>query len=100
MIGKGVFEDFPGNNTDLNNTAGGVLLFSYKHVLKYKELHLLPVQRYDLQNDNDSVTEKYWRASNKPIFYPDGELVYIIHTAEDITAQVKAKSMEEQMKGM
>ncbi|HUP12891.1 MAG TPA: PAS domain S-box protein, partial [Niastella sp.] len=100
MIGKGVFEAFPVNNTDPNYTGGSDLLLSYMHVLKCKEPHYLPVQRYDLQHEDGSFTEKYWKVSNTPVFSPDGDVAYIIHTAEDITAEVKAKGLEEKMKGM
>lgn len=95
LIGKGVFEAFPANSTDPKYKGDRDLLTSFQHVLQHKEPHFLPLQRYDLQNDDGSFTEKYWSASNKPVFAPDGEVVYIIHTAEDISELIKAEKRDE-----
>lgn len=95
LIGKGVFEAFPANNADPNHKGDKDLFFSFQYVLQHKEPHFLPLQRYDLPNGDGSFTEKYWRASNTPVFTPDGNVAYIIHTAEDITEQIKAEKREE-----
>ncbi|HZH37238.1 MAG TPA: PAS domain-containing protein, partial [Flavisolibacter sp.] len=99
MIGKGIFEAFP-VNMESNNTNGEDLLASYNHVILHKEPHFLPRQRYDLKNTDGSFTEKYWKINNAPVFSPDREVVYIIHTAEDITDQVRAEKRETQIKGI
>ncbi|SHF14274.1 PAS domain S-box-containing protein [Cnuella takakiae] len=90
VIGKGVFEAFP-VNTDPNYTGGSELFNSYQHAILKREPHVLPVQRYDLKNEDGSFTEKYWRVSNRPVLSPDGEVAYVINSCEDITAQVKAE---------
>jgi hypothetical protein len=100
LTGKGIFEAFPGNNTDPSDTGKTDLYASYQHVLRHKEAHFLPVQRYDLLNADGSFSEKYWRASNTPVLSPEGDVVYIIHTAEDITHEVLFRAREEKIKGM
>jgi len=95
IIGKGVFEVFPGNSDDPQNTGEKDLRASYQHVLVHKVAHELPLQRYDLKNEDGSFTEKYWKASNKPVLSPDGEIAYILHTAEDITGLVMVKKTQE-----
>lgn len=93
IIGKGVFDAFP-VNTDPSYSGGEELLASYLHVANHKHEHFIPVQRYDLMNEDGSFTEKYWRISNKPVFAPDGEVIFIIHTSEDITAEIRSEKRE------
>ena len=100
IIGKGIFEMFPANPNDPTDTGASDLENSLAHVRLNKQAHQLPVQRYDIAGENGSFSERYWRASNKPVFSPDGEVVYIIHSADDITAQVKAAKRELQLEGI
>ena len=79
IIGKGVFEMSPANPDDPTDTGASDLGNSLEHVRLYKEPHQLPVQRYDIAGENGGFSERYWRASNKPVFSPDGEVAYIIH---------------------
>lgn len=99
IIGKGIFEAFPGS-PDPDNTGVRELLASLNHVLEYKEPHQLPVQRYDTASEDGRFVERYWRASNKPVFAPDGQVAYIIHSAEDITEQVISAQKQKQMEGI
>lgn len=101
MIGRGVFDVFPPNTSDPSDTGGKDFLASLQYVLSYKKPHYLPAQRYDITDSDGRFVEKYWRAESKPVLSPDsGEVLYIIHTTEDITDQVKAAEMKEQIKGM
>ncbi|MBB1283109.1 PAS domain-containing protein [Flavisolibacter sp. BT320] len=100
VIGKALFEAHPGNPTDPSDNGVSNLRSSLENVLRYKEIHQLPVQRYDLPNDQGGFTEKYWRASNRPVLNKEGEVAYIIHTAEDITHEIKARELEEKIKGL
>ena len=60
----------------------------------------MPTQRYDVAGDNGTFSERYWRAVNKPVFAPGGDVAYIIHNAEDITVMTKAAEMEKHMKDL
>jgi PAS domain S-box-containing protein len=100
VIGKALFEAHPGNPTDPSDNGVSNLRSSLEHVLRYKEVHQLPVQRYDLPDDQGGFAEKYWRASNRPVLNNEGEVAYIIHTAEDITHEIKARELEEKIKGL
>lgn len=100
VIGKPLFEAHPGNATDPTDNGANNLRTSLDHVLRYKEIHQLPVQRYDLPDEQGGFSEKYWRASNRPILNSEGEVAYIIHTAEEITTQIKAAQRELQLEGI
>ncbi|TDH24617.1 PAS domain S-box protein [Segetibacter sp. 3557_3] len=99
LIGKGVFEAFDVTSC-ANRNAGKELLLSYQHVCQQGQPHFLPMQRYDLKNDDGTFTEKYWRVSNAPVTAPDGEVKYVLHTSEDITELVRAERREAGIKGM
>ena len=100
IIGKGIFEAFPGNPSDSTDTGTSNLRASLEYVLSQKKPHHLPTQRYDVAGENGSFSERYWRASNKPVFSAGLEVAYIIHSAEDITPEVMVAEIEKQMKGL
>ncbi|HVG13986.1 MAG TPA: PAS domain S-box protein [Chitinophagaceae bacterium] len=100
MIGKGVFEVFPPNPADPEDTGGQDLEASLNYVLSNKVPHQLPVQRYDITGPEGHYIKKYWKAESRPVLTPEGTVAYIIHTTEDITDQVLAAEIKEQMKGM
>ena len=100
IVGKGIFEAFPGNPDDPTDTGTNDLRASLEEVLRQKKPHHLPAQRYDVAGDNGTFSERYWKAVNIPVFSPGGDVAYIIHNAEDITVMVKAAAMEKHMKGL
>jgi PAS domain S-box-containing protein len=99
IIGKGFFEAFP-DSSDPNNMGVSNLRASLEYVLLNKEPHEIPVQRYDTAGADGQFIERYWKAINKPVLSPDGEVAYIIHSAEEITDQVKAENREVQIEGI
>jgi hypothetical protein len=100
VIGKGVFEVFPPNVNDPTDTGAQDFLASLQYVINHKEPHQLPIQRYDIMDNQGRYMEKYWKAESKPMLSPEGEVAYIIHSTEDITDQVMADEMKQQIKGM
>lgn len=98
LIGKGMFEAFPTNHDDPADTGTNDVRASLDQVRLGKKPHHLPVQRYDVMGEDGVFTERYWKAVNKPLLSPEGEVVYILHIAEDITAQVKDIELRAQMK--
>ncbi|MDQ6814528.1 MAG: PAS domain-containing protein, partial [Bacteroidota bacterium] len=98
LINKPFFEPFPGNTDDPDFTGQNAVITSFEHVISCKELHRMPVIRYDLQNDEGNFTELYWSVYNKPVLDNEGNVIYILHTSEDITDQVKARQKEEKIK--
>ncbi|HTE25057.1 PAS domain-containing sensor histidine kinase [Flavitalea sp.] len=103
MINRPFFEPFPANpsNPDDPNSAGqNIVLDSFQHVIKYKAIHQLPIIRYDLENDQGNFTELYWKVFNKPVLDSEGNVIYIIHTSEDITALVKSERRDKELKAI
>ncbi len=100
LIGKGHFEMFPESPDDPHFSGEQNIRASFDYVLKHKKPHLLQQQRYDIPNSDGTFREKYWKIYNVPVLSDAGEVLYIIHTSEDITALVKAERREEGIRGI
>lgn len=100
LIGKGLFEAFPNNPDDPNQTSEKTVRASLEYALTHKEPHHLPLQRYDISKQDGTFEERYWLASNRPVLSEDGSVIYLIHAAEDVTDRLKADQREAQIKSM
>lgn len=95
ILGQNFFDVFPPNPDDPDSNGERIVSSSFQFVIENKKEHQLPVQRFDVKNDDGSFIEKYWRARNNSILTPEGEVAYIMHSAEDITEQVIAEQKAE-----
>ena len=100
LINKGIFETSAANPADLNDDGAKKLFESFTDVLKNKTKQEMPSQRYDVANVNGKYAERYWKAINQPVLDTEGNVQFIVHTAEEITAQVKIRQSESLIKGM
>ncbi|WP_165958269.1 PAS domain S-box protein [Segetibacter sp. 3557_3] len=89
LVGKSIFEAFPPNSSDPTFNGHTELLASLELVLKNKMSHRRE-QRYDLVLNEGLFQETYWDTINTPVLNDDGEVTYIVHTTENITARVIA----------
>lgn len=92
VIGHNIFEIFPDNPND--EFADGVkqLKFSLMQVLNYKVASTMTLQKYDIRKPDDSGFEvRYWSPRNVPVLDKNGNLVCIVHRAEDVTEFVSLK---------
>ncbi len=89
ILGRGLFEVFPDNPDD--PAADGVrnLRASLMGVRATRQAHELALQKYDVQRaDGSGFEERWWRPRNTPLLV-DGEVTYIIHHPEDVTAKMQ-----------
>lgn len=100
LVGKGIFEAFPGPPNDSKHSGLVQLRNSLEKVVQHKTSDRMPLVRYDIENGEGSFDERYWSAVNKPVLGDDGELLYIIHTAEELAAQVKAEQTAKKIKSL
>jgi PAS domain S-box-containing protein len=89
IIGKGLFEVFPDNPDDKFADGESNLRNSLNTVLKTKTAHTMAVQKYDIRNTDGTFQVRWWSVVNKPVPNAKGEVQYIIHSAEDVTQQIK-----------
>lgn len=95
IVGKNLFDVFPDNPEDLDNTGELNLGASLKFVLKTKREHSMALQRYDVRQSNGTFVKKYWQPLNQPVLKFDGEIAYIVHSVTDVT---KVVTVEEERK--
>lgn len=95
IIGKNLFEVFPDNPDDPIADGESNLRASLEYVLKNKEAHRMAEQKYDIRNPDGTFEVRYWSPLNKPVLDDNNEVIYLIHSVEDITNRRLA---EEQLK--
>ena len=88
-LGRGVFEVHSDANP-ANAAPSGVanLRASLEAVLRTGAPHRMPVQRYDVRRPDGTWDERYWAPHNVPVRDPAGDVRYILHHVEDVTAAV------------
>ncbi len=100
VIGKSLFDAFPASPDDKDFTGRENVSASFQIVISKKQPHQLPVQRYDITKSDGRFEENYLQATNKPVLDKQGNVMYIIHTAENITDRIKAEQREKKAKGI
>ncbi|MBK4738718.1 diguanylate cyclase domain-containing protein [Noviherbaspirillum pedocola] len=94
MVGKGLFEVFPDNPADAEDTGIEALRQSIAKAVSTGEVQHLAAQRFPIKktmpNGKVIFEERFWNASNTPVFSPDGELLCIHHTTIEVTNEVRA----------
>jgi signal transduction histidine kinase len=94
IVGRDLFDVFPGNPDDPNETGVHNLRASLKRVLESGLPDAMAVQKYDIrrpESEGGGFTERFWSPLNSPVVGPDGAIVYIIHRVEDVTEFVRLK---------
>jgi PAS domain S-box-containing protein len=97
LMGKGIFEVFPANDSDnATDCDSNLTLSSLNTVLKTHKKHQTAIQKYYIPIRGTSEFElKYWESESIPLFDDDGKLKFIIHCITDVTEVKKAKELIE-----
>jgi signal transduction histidine kinase/ActR/RegA family two-component response regulator len=94
IVGRGMFDVFPDNPADVGATGVRNLRASLGRVLATGQPDSMAVQKYDVRRPTEeggAFEERHWSPVNTPILGPDGEIAYIVHRVEDVTAFVRRK---------
>jgi len=93
MVGISLFETFPGNPDDPEDTGESDLRQSLARVAATGRPDTLPAIRYPIQvqlADGGTVfEERFWDAVSTPIFREDGSILCISHSTSDVTERVR-----------
>ncbi|TGL88796.1 response regulator [Leptospira congkakensis] len=101
VIGHNIFEIFPDNPSDPNADGVKQLRFSLMQVINYKVASTMTMQKYDIPKPDGSGFEvRYWSPRNSPVFDEDGNLICIVHRAEDVTEFVYLKQQKLEQSGI
>lgn len=95
IIGRPLFMVFPDNPEDPNTNGTRNLRASLERVITSSKTDEMPIQKYDIRRPEEEggfFEERYWKPVNSPVISPDGKVIQIVHTAEDVTALVQMNS--------
>ncbi|MEU9368166.1 SpoIIE family protein phosphatase [Streptomyces avermitilis] len=90
LVGRYLFDAFPDNPADPGADGVRNLYGSLHRVLRSKEPDTMTVQKYDIPvaGQEGVFAERWWSPVNIPVLAPDGQVVWILHQVEDVTAFV------------
>lgn len=89
VLGCEFLQLFPDGSGD----ATGELRASFRRVLETREPDTLPIDCYALSDSSapEGVKQCYWSVVNRPVLDDRGNVLYIIHRSEDVTALVRTR---------
>ncbi|KOG75943.1 MULTISPECIES: PP2C family protein-serine/threonine phosphatase [Streptomyces] len=92
LLGLHIFTAFPDNPADPDADGVRNLGASLHRVLATSRPDTMGLQKYDIpvMGRPGVFEERWWSPVNTPVLGPDGQVAYIIHRVEDVTAFVKA----------
>ncbi len=98
MIGRGLFEVFPNDPNDLQSTSVSDLSASLYRVISSKQTDVMSVQQYDIPAMDGSAefVRRYWSPVNTPVLNAQGNLICIMHYAEDVTEFILSREHANQ----
>jgi signal transduction histidine kinase/ActR/RegA family two-component response regulator len=86
ILGRNIFEAFPGTPDDLGRTNVAQLQESLARVLRDRLPDHIPLIQYDIPRpDGTGFEERYWSATHTPVFDDAGDLAYILQHTVDVT---------------
>ncbi|KAB1984277.1 SpoIIE family protein phosphatase [Streptomyces triticiradicis] len=94
LLGRYLFDAFPENPADPEAEGVRNLHASLQWVLRSKQPHTMAPQKYDIPvADRPGIfEERWWSAINTPVLGADGQVEWIIHRGEDVTAFILSQS--------
>jgi PAS domain S-box-containing protein len=86
LIGKGIFEAFPGNPEDKISNGVENLKNSLEQVISNKDSHKMPLQKHEIPiHGTTKFKAKYVNIQNIPIKDKNNNITHILHSIEDVT---------------
>lgn len=94
LVGRAVFDAFPDGPQPLN---GAALATSMRGVLSSGRPDELPLLEYGVEPEvgSGTWTRRWWRVVNTPVRAPDGSVVGLLNTVEDVTSAVEERNRTE-----
>jgi PAS domain S-box-containing protein len=95
LLGQQLFDIFPAAPGDHLDSGVDALQHSLAEVIRTGRAHSLPTQRYPVRcigpDGSETFVERFWNATNTPLFDSDGRLHCILHSTVEVTAQKVAE---------
>jgi PAS domain S-box-containing protein len=95
LLGKGLFEVFPGSQADPSEM--GSVAHAFMEVIRTKAIVLQPVFKYEIYiTETNSYETHFWNNHHEPVFGNDGNVAYIINTTTNITDRIRLEQAVEE----
>ncbi|MFF5225970.1 response regulator [Dactylosporangium sp. NPDC000521] len=91
LIGRGVFEAFPVNPDDPESSGIAALDASLRRVLREHTTDVMAIHQYDIPRVGGGFDRRFWAPVNEPVCDEDGQLRWIVHRVDDVTAYVESR---------
>ncbi|MEX5748495.1 PAS domain S-box protein [Massilia sp. X63] len=90
IIGRAIFDVFPDDPEDDDDSGVAALNASLQRVRQTRVPDVMAVQRYPIRRPGGGFELRYWSPINSPVLDADGRVMFIIHRVEDVTDYVLA----------
>jgi PAS domain S-box-containing protein len=96
VVGKGVFEVFPENPAAPSASGPAILRSSLQEAIDTRQPSQMPLVRYDIPDEQGNFAVRYWLSNNKPVLSASGEVLFLLHSTDEVTeAVVTRQKMQE-----
>jgi PAS domain S-box-containing protein len=92
ILSRWLFDVFPANPENLTAAGSSQLRESLERVLQSGASDVMELQKHELRRPDASgggLEQRFWNATNSPVFDSDHQIKYIIHRVEDVTDAVR-----------
>jgi PAS domain-containing protein len=91
LLGRDIFEAFPGNPWDPGDAGVRDMRASMRRVLATGQPDYMEFHRHDVEipGSPGQFARRYWSAVNAPVFGPDGGVALIALCVEEITDRMR-----------
>lgn len=101
LIGRNLFEAFPEHHEEVNNKRVKALRNAVENTFRLKKPSKLRLQRYDVAIGKSTGLEvKFWNSDTIPVLDENGKVLFLVHTAVDVTEFVNQQSATPQADAM
>ena len=88
LLGRPLFQTFPDPLFDPMATETANLRISLHRVMQSRAPDRMLVQRYTTRHEDGREEERLWCPVNAPVLDDDGEVAFVVHHVEDVTARL------------
>ncbi|WP_369140250.1 SpoIIE family protein phosphatase [Modestobacter versicolor] len=93
LVGRGVFEAFPGNPNDAEPDGGAAKVrAAMERARDSGRAHPMSVQEYDIPDGTGGFEKRFWSLISVPVLDPGGGCRYLLQRADDITDYVREQA--------
>ncbi|KGH48670.1 hypothetical protein IN07_00645 [Modestobacter caceresii] len=100
LVGRPVFEAFPGNpDSTAPDASGSRIRASLERARDTCRPQTLPVQEFDIPDGSGGFTKRFWSLISVPVPDDEGRCRHLLQRVEDITDYVRQQAMSDHPSG-